>query len=138
MLEGMHKGDGFEFNRKGNPTAQTKYLERIDLRGFEPSDVKVRVQGQNVIVEARREVSEEQDGMYSRSLREVRRTLNLPENVDKENIKSALTTEGILEIDAPLLKPIESQQSEKEKVSIDIEMGDGEQESTERKEVVDE
>ena len=130
MLERMRGEDGVELNKKESNVANSKYFEKLNLGGFEPSDIKVKVQGRSVIVEAKKEITEEQDGMYSRSFREVRRTLNLPENVDKKNLKSAFTNEGILEIDAPLLTPIENVPSEKTEVPIDVAIDNEEQENS--------
>ena len=132
LFEKIREEDESSPTEKESPAAQTKYFEKMNLKGFEPSDIKVKVEGQNVIVEAKKEVTEEQNGVYSRSLREVRRTLNLPENVDKENIKSAFTIDGTLEIEAPLLKPIENEPSEKMEVPIDIEIAKENQEDGEK------
>lgn len=95
-----------------------KYAMTVPLPGFEPEDVKVKVKGRLLTVEAKYEKTEEKNGIFSRSLREVLRTFPLPEQVDQANIKSSLTTTGTLEIEAPWKTTAENDRTSK---SIEVE-----------------
>lgn len=84
-----------------------KFDLKLAMRSFRPEDIKVKVEGSNVIVEAKREEKKEEDGSYSYAFREVKRTYPIPEGVDKTKLSSAFTKNGVLEIEAPSLEAIE-------------------------------
>ncbi|XP_039250488.1 body wall muscle protein HR-29-like [Styela clava] len=106
--------EGQEVN--GNPN---KYEMKISVQDFEPEDLKVKVQGNDLIVEARKEEKKEEGGMLAHSFRQFRRTFTLPEGVDKKNLTSALSRGGILEIEAPRVAPVQVEKQE-EKKKIDV------------------
>lgn len=105
----VHKGD------EGG-SDPTKFEMKIAVQDFGPEDLKVKVQGDNLVVEAKREEKKEEEGMYAHSYREFRRTFPIPEGVDKKNLTSALHG-GVLEIEAPRLTPIEKA-PEKKKIEV--------------------
>jgi len=78
-----------------------KYQLNIHMgRNFAPEDVKVSMKNGIVSINAKKEKTSE-DG-NSRFYQEVTRKFTLPSNVDVKQIKSALTPDGILKIEAPL------------------------------------
>ncbi|XP_039250410.2 body wall muscle protein HR-29-like [Styela clava] len=100
-----------------------KYAMNIDVQDFAPEDIKVKVQGDNLIVEAKQEVKKEEEGMFFHSFKELRRTLEIPNGVDKKNITSAYSSGGILEIEGSFLPPSITEDPE-EKTELDIERSD--------------
>ncbi|XP_039268526.1 body wall muscle protein HR-29-like [Styela clava] len=74
---------------------------KVDVQDFRPEEVKVKVQGGQVFVHAKRENKNEDDGMYAYSFREFKRAFTLPQGVDAEKLTSSLTNAGVLQIDAP-------------------------------------
>lgn len=74
---------------------------KIDVQDFRPEEVKVKVQGGQVFVHAKRENKNEDDGMYAYSFREFKRAFSLPQGVDAEKLTSSLTSAGVLQIEAP-------------------------------------
>lgn len=76
-----------------------KYRLQLDLHGFKPEDVKIHLQERTLQIEAK---MEQKDGDGSRHYQEITRCYTIPENVDMEQLKSVLKTDGILSIEAPL------------------------------------
>lgn len=70
-----------------------------------------------MIVEAKREQRKEEEGSYSYSCREVTRSYPIPKGVDKKNLTSAFSRNGILEIEAPMLQ-IEDKVPEKTSIAV--------------------
>jgi HSP20 family molecular chaperone IbpA len=78
-----------------------KYQLSINMgANFNPEDVKVSMKDGVVSVHAKREKVSE-DG-NSRFYKEVTRRFTLPTTVDAKQLKSALTPDGVLKIEAPL------------------------------------
>ncbi|MEM4780346.1 MAG: archaeal heat shock protein Hsp14 [Halalkalicoccus sp.] len=79
-----------------------------DAPGFEKEEIDVRVTGRQLTIEAERdERSEEGDETYLRSERRsesLRRTVQLPEEVDEESV-SATYKNGVLTITLPKRDP---------------------------------
>jgi HSP20 family molecular chaperone IbpA len=75
------------------------YKMNIDVSGFKPEDIKVSLKDRVLTIEAKMEQKSE-DG--SRLYQEVSKTYTLPDNVELENLKSLLTNDGVLAIEAPL------------------------------------
>jgi HSP20 family molecular chaperone IbpA len=75
------------------------YKINIDVSGFKPEDIKVSLKDRVLTIDAKMEQKSE-DG--SRLYQEVSKTYTLPDNVELENLKSLLTNDGVLAIEAPL------------------------------------
>jgi len=102
------------------------------LRSFKPEDIQIRVtKDKNVIVEAKQEMNKaDGDGFQSYQLREYKQTLDVPDNVDIEQLSSSISQDGVLTISAPLLALPEPEKDQKEEVTqfdvkIDKEVNDG-------------
>ncbi|XP_047098324.1 alpha-crystallin A chain-like [Schistocerca piceifrons] len=70
----------------------------LDVQHFKEGDLKVKVVGNQVVVEAEHDERQDEHGLISRSLR---RKYALPDNVDIEKVASELSSDGILTITAP-------------------------------------
>jgi HSP20 family molecular chaperone IbpA len=82
----------------------SKYTLNIDVgQHFDPENVKVSLKDRVLSIEAKGEYKSE-DG-HVRVYQEVQRQFTLPEGVDTKELKSILTPEGILRIEAPLPEP---------------------------------
>ncbi|KAL8181519.1 UNVERIFIED_CONTAM: hypothetical protein K2H54_005384 [Gekko kuhli] len=78
----------------------------LDLAGFSPEDVVVRLDGRRLQVTARKESQRRApDGCCARDAREVYREVLLPDDADLEALACALNPDGQLRIEAPRLPP---------------------------------
>lgn len=81
-----------------------EFVVSVDLPGFEKADVDVRVTDHTLHVEAEHEESvDEGDGEYLRRERRhesMRRSIRLPEEVDKENVDARMNN-GVLTVTVP-------------------------------------
>jgi len=78
-----------------------KYILKMDVGAdFNPENVKVSLKDRVLTVEAKFE--QKSDDGRSRMYQEMSRSFTLPENVKLDEVKSLLTPEGILTIEAPL------------------------------------
>jgi len=67
-------------------------------------------------VEAKQEMKKTGgEGFQSYQLREYKQTLDVPENVDIEQLTSSISQEGVLTISVPFLAPCQSQKKIKKK-----------------------
>ena len=73
------------------------WVHRLRLKGYDPKDVSVKVDGEKVIVHAKHEVVKG-DNM---DRYEIRRSVVVPENVNKEKLSSYLLDDEHLVITAP-------------------------------------
>ncbi|KHJ93946.1 Hsp20/alpha crystallin family protein [Oesophagostomum dentatum] len=76
---------------------ESKLSFTIDVSQFKPEELKVILDGRTLIVEGKQETKDEQN--YS--MRSFTRHWMLPENADIEQIRSFVTSEGNLVIEAP-------------------------------------
>jgi len=81
-----------------------KYYLNVPVGRFRPENVKVSVKDRVMTVEAK--VEEKSEDGKRRFYQEVSRQFTLPENVDLKEVKSLLTPEGVLKVEAPL--PLEA------------------------------
>lgn len=81
------------------PDSGRRYKLRFNVAGFEPENIKVATDGDRIIVGATR--TEEGDGGRMVT-KEYERKIERPKEVDHTKLKSYLTTDGILIIEAPL------------------------------------
>jgi HSP20 family molecular chaperone IbpA len=63
-----------------SPVLSEKFRVQMNVAGFNPDTIRTRVEGRKVIVEARQE-DRQSDGDYS--LREIRKTYDLPEHAGR-------------------------------------------------------
>uniref|UniRef100_A0A914DFB3 SHSP domain-containing protein n=1 Tax=Acrobeloides nanus TaxID=290746 RepID=A0A914DFB3_9BILA len=69
----------------------------LDASLFSPKDIEVKVIGNNLLVECRQSRLADQYGSIQR---EVRRTYQLPADVDTSSIRSSFNQRGVLQITA--------------------------------------
>jgi len=88
---------------EGDPDTFTKKM--MVLRDFKPEEIQIRVtKDKKVFVEAKQELKrDEGDGFQSYQMREFKQTVDVPDNVDIEQLTSSISQEGVLTISAPLL-----------------------------------
>lgn len=99
----------YKFDSKG-------FTAFVDVHLFEPNEISVRTIDHTIIVECKHNERADEHGMVQR--RFVRK-FNLPTEYDMTTVKSSLTKDGILELEAPKPKThseereIEVEQTEK-------------------------
>ncbi|EPB66583.1 Hsp20/alpha crystallin family protein [Ancylostoma ceylanicum] len=76
---------------------ESKLAISVALPNFKPEELKVSLERRTLMIEGKQEI--EQDGVYSK--RCFTRHWVLPEEVDVEQIRSSLTEDGHLAIEAP-------------------------------------
>lgn len=103
----------------GSTSKPQNFSMKVDVQDFKPEEVKVKVQGGQVLVHAKRENKNEGEGMYAYSYREFRRAFTLPQGVDAERLTSSLSSAGVLQIDAPVAAAIEAPKSTPISVTVD-------------------
>ena len=85
-------------SEKVNAAQSTKdFKVALDLRGFTPEELSVKIVGNTLRVEAKHE--SEADG--SHFLKSYNREILLPEDVDLDALKSSLNADGLLNLTAP-------------------------------------
>ncbi|CAF0931062.1 unnamed protein product [Rotaria sp. Silwood1] len=84
------------------PALSEKFRVQLNVAGFKPETIKTRVEGRKLLVEAKQEdrISE---GNYS--LREIRKTYDLPEYTDSFNLASYVTPDNMLVVEVPVNNP---------------------------------
>jgi len=91
------------------------FEKEFDLLGFEPSAINVRVSEDGMLtVEAKQELEEKGEGCSSYKLKQYRKSVSVPTNVDIDKLTSLLGENGKLVVSAPLLA-IEAPQGKKER-----------------------
>ncbi|RCN39222.1 Hsp20/alpha crystallin family protein [Ancylostoma caninum] len=74
----------------------SKFTLSLDVSSFEPEELNVNLDGRTLTIEGKQEIKE--DDSYC--LRSFTRQLELPEDVDVEQIRSTITEDGRLSIEA--------------------------------------
>jgi len=74
-----------------------------NLLGYQPSDIKVQVTDGVLTVEAMQEQEEKSEGSSYYKMKQFRRAMTVPRNVDVEKLTSSLAEDGKLKITCPLL-----------------------------------
>jgi len=75
----------------------------FNLLGYQPSDIKVQVTDGVLTVEAMQEQEEKAEGCSYYKMKQFRRAMTVPRNVDVEKLTSSLGEDGKLRITCPLL-----------------------------------
>jgi len=97
-----------------------EFSVKLNIKGFQPSDVELVVDTDNkLIVKGRREV-ETEDEIYDEEFHEI---LDLPNNIDDEEISVIQDKNGCLVIKAPFLSTDEAAKSDSTTVSNTVEKG---------------
>jgi len=95
---GIRPGIESELVSEGQPS---KYTLNVNVgEQFKPEDVHISLKDRVLTIEAKGEHTSE-DGS-SRLYQEISRKFTLPDNVDVKELKSVLSPDGILRIEAPL------------------------------------
>lgn len=76
----------------------------LDVADFKPEDLKIKLEDDNLVIEANNEQSSENH--YKKS--HFKRWFKLPDGCDSDSIRSKLTSDGQLLVDLPNPKPIEN------------------------------
>ncbi|XP_013794634.1 protein lethal(2)essential for life-like [Limulus polyphemus] len=108
-----HRGSGH--SRVTNE--KDKFQLSLDVNHFAPNEITVKTVGNSVLIEGKHEEKQDEHGIISRQF--VRRYM-LPKEVDPETVRSSLSLDGILTVDAPK-KPLESCKPNERIVDIQIE-----------------
>jgi HSP20 family molecular chaperone IbpA len=86
-----------------SPSPQSeKFRVQLNVAGFNPETVKTKVEGRKVIVEAKQE-DRQPDGDFN--IREIRKTYELPENAEIQQLASYVTPNNTLVVEVPIRKP---------------------------------
>jgi len=96
-------------SKKDGASFETEY----NLLGYKPSDIKVQVTDGVLTVEAMQEQEEKAEGSSFYKMKQFRRAITVPQNVDVDKLTSSLGEDGKLLITAPLLA-LEAPQGRKE------------------------
>ena len=70
-----------------SPAHSEKFRVQLNVAGFNPETIKTKVEGRKVIVEAKQE---DRQGEGDYSIREIRKTYELPEHAGKSKTKTIL------------------------------------------------
>ncbi|XP_043502343.1 protein lethal(2)essential for life-like [Polistes fuscatus] len=85
-------------------TDENNFKIVLDVKGFKPNEIKVKVADGYIIIEGQHEERKDKDGFVSRKF--VRRYL-LPYQAETDKITSKISNDGILTITVPLNKNLE-------------------------------
>lgn len=97
-----HKESGTQASEKGK--LDGKYQFSVDVAGFAPEELMVKLDGRRVSVTAKRQrESKREEGGYWQERQELHRETLLPLDVDLQGVSCSLTPEGQLCIEAPRL-----------------------------------
>ncbi|CAG0894489.1 unnamed protein product [Cyprideis torosa] len=81
-----------------------KFQVAVDVSGFRPEELKVRVQDRMVTIEGKHEERQDEHGYISR---QFSRRYVVPEGIKMENVTSRISNEGVLTVTAPKINAIE-------------------------------
>lgn len=91
---------------------------KLDVRGYKPEELTVTVDDQSLILSGRHEEKSE-DGSRCMA-REFKRVVSIPKEVDVEQLKSCLATDGrTLRVEAPV-KAIEPPKEQPKEIPIQV------------------
>ncbi|XP_013782535.1 protein lethal(2)essential for life-like [Limulus polyphemus] len=93
-----------------------KFQVSLDVSHFAPNEINVKTVENCVVIEGKHEEKPDEHGFVSRQF--VRRYM-LPKEVDPETVKSSLSSDGTLTIEAPK-KALEGEQPNERVVQIQI------------------
>jgi len=76
-----------------------KFRVTLDVTGYKPEDLSVKVVGRKLFIDGKQEFRDGEDF----SVKEMRKTYDLPENASFEHMTSFLTSKGTLVVEFPLI-----------------------------------
>jgi len=85
-----------------SPALSEKFRVQLNVAGFNPDTIRTRVEGRKVIVEAKQE---DRQATGDFSVREIRKSYDLPEHADSPNLASFVTPNNMLVIEVPVNPP---------------------------------
>jgi len=99
--------------------SEDTFSKKMVLRNYKPENIQVRVTAdKKVVVEGKQELKEDKDGFQSYQLKEFKQTLDVPENVNIDELASSFSDEGVLTITAPLLALPEPEKMEETQLKV--------------------
>ncbi|CAF2832026.1 unnamed protein product [Rotaria sp. Silwood2] len=84
------------------PVQSEKFRVQLNVAGFNPDTIRTKIEGRKAIVEAKQD-DRQPNGDFS--VREIRKTYDLPENADSSNFASFVTPNNMLVIEVPINVP---------------------------------
>merc|ERR1712012_1149673 len=100
-------------------SSEDTFSKKMVLRNYKPENIQVRVTAdKKVVVEGKQELKEDKDGFQSYQLKEFKQTLEVPENVNIDELTSSFSDQGILTITAPLLALPEPDKKEETQLKV--------------------
>jgi len=104
---------------QGSSDRSDTFSKKMVLRNYKPENIQVRVTAdKKVVVEGKQELKEDKDGFQSYQLKEFKQTLDVPENVNIDELTSSFSDEGVLTITAPLLALPEPEKMEETQLKV--------------------
>lgn len=79
-----------------------KFRVTLDVTGYKPEDLSVKVVGRKLFIDGKQEFRDGEDF----SVKEMRKTYDLPENASFEHMTSFLTAKGTLVVEFPLITEV--------------------------------
>jgi len=76
-----------------------KFRVTLDVTGYRPEDLSVKVVGRKLLIDGKQEFREGEDF----SVKEMRKSYDIPENASFEHMTSFLTAKGTLVVEFPLI-----------------------------------
>jgi len=99
--------------------SEDTFSKKMVLRNYKPENIQVRVTAdKKVVVEGKQELKEDKDGFQSYQLKKFEKTLEVPENVNIDELTSSFSDEGVLTITAPLLTLPEPEKKEETQLKV--------------------
>merc|ERR1712209_203381 len=104
---------------KAQDGSEDTFSKKMVLRNYKPENIQVRVTAdKKVVVEGKQELKEDKVGFQSYQLKEFKQTLEVPENVNIDELTSSFSDQGILTITAPLLALPEPDKKEETQLKV--------------------
>jgi len=120
-------------------SSEDTFSRKMVLRNYKPENIQVRVTAdKKVVVEGKQELKEDKDGFQSYQLKEFKQTLEVPENVNIEELTSSFSDQGVLTITAPLLALPEPEKKEETQLKVTFDKKESEKDNDESKKKNDE
>jgi len=100
-------------------SSEDTFSKKMVLRNYKPGNIQVWVTAdKKVVVEGKQELKEDKDGFQSYQLKKFEKTLEVPENVNIDELTSSFSDEGVLTITAPLLTLPEPEKKEETQLKV--------------------
>ena len=95
---------------------ENNFVKKFQLGDFEPCDIELKLSSdkRKLQIDAKKEKKFEKNGFRSYSIKEFSQTIDLPENLDIDKLKSVMNENNELVITAPKLLSITEKKKETE------------------------